>query len=231
MSRWSIKPLLDAAHLRTTRVSAFTGARSYVSTGYIDGSAIVRSESVTFDDRPSRADLSAKRGDVLFARISVKDITTGKLRFEDCKYVSLTDHQRYTKRCQPDHLDILYTKVGATYGRAALVDTQREFSIYVSVCLIKPDRGKVDPQFLNAAMNTDAVKRQADQRIKGIGVPDLHLDQIKEFLIPLPPLELQREFAGSVAQVQVLEAAQTASRQRLDDLFQSLLHRAFQGEL
>ncbi|MGH9429741.1 MAG: restriction endonuclease subunit S [Terriglobia bacterium] len=163
--------------------------------------------------------------------ISVKDITTGKLRFDDCKYISLTDHERFTKRCKPEHLDILYTKVGATYGRAVLVDTQREFSIYVSVCLIKPDRAKVDPQFLKAAMNTAAVKRQADQRIKGIGVPDLHLDQIKEFLITLPPLELQREFAASVAQVQELEAAQAASRQRLDDLFQSLLHRALQGEL
>jgi type I restriction enzyme S subunit len=80
-------------------------------------------------------------------------------------------------------------------------------------------------------MNTIAVKRQADQRIKGIGVPDLHLDQIREFLIPLPPLGLQQEFAACVAQVHELEATQASSHTRLDDLFQSLLHRAFQGEL
>jgi type I restriction enzyme S subunit len=163
--------------------------------------------------------------------ISVKDITTGKLKFDGCKYISQADHERFTKRCKPEHLDILYTKVGATYGRAALVETTQEFSIYVSVCLIKPDRTVVDPHFLNAAMNTIAVKRQADQRIKGIGVPDLHLDQIREFLIPLPPLGLQQEFAACVAQVHELEATQASSHTRLDDLFQSLLHRAFQGEL
>ena len=132
---------------------------------------------------------------------------------------------------QPEYLDVLYTKVGATYGRAALVDAKREFSIYVSVCLIKPDKELVEPQFLAAAMNTAAVKKQADHRIKGIGVPDLHLDQIREFLLPLPHIEQQRRFADRVSEIRELEAAQAASRQRLDNLFQSLLHRAFQGEL
>jgi type I restriction enzyme S subunit len=163
--------------------------------------------------------------------ISVKDITTGKLKFDGCKYVSQADHERFTKRCKPEYLDILYTKIGATYGRAALVDTTQEFSIYVSVCLIKPDRSLVDSHFLNAAMNTIAVKRQADQRIKGIGVPDLHLDQIREFLIPLPPMGIQREFAAYVAQVHELEATQALRHTRLYDMYQSLLYRAFQGEI
>ncbi len=113
--------------------------------------------------------------------ISVKDITTGKLIFDGCKFISIEDHQRFTKRCKPERLDILYTKVGATYGRPAIVETDREFSIYVSVCLIKPRKEVVDPHFLAAALGTSAVKNQADRRIKGIGVPDLHLDQIQRF--------------------------------------------------
>jgi len=47
--------------------------------------------------------------------ISVKDITTGKLIFDQCKFISVEDHEKFTKRCKPERLDILYTKVGATY--------------------------------------------------------------------------------------------------------------------
>ena len=163
--------------------------------------------------------------------ISVKDITTGKLIFDQCKFISVGDHERFTKRCKPERLDILYTKVGATYGRPAIVDTDREFSLYVSVCIIKPRKDLIDPYFLNAAMATSAVKNQADRRIKGIGVPDLHLDQIQSFLIPLPSMSQQREFARRVAAVEKLKTAQRAALSELDALFASLQHRAFRGEL
>lgn len=163
--------------------------------------------------------------------ISVKDITTGTLKFEGCKYISHADHLKFTNRCKAEKHDILYTKVGATYGRPALVDTDLEFSLYVSVCLIKPQRKLVDPFFLNAALGTAALKSQADRRIKGIGVPDLHLDQIQKFLIPLPSMEEQREFARRIAAVEKLKTAHRAAMAELDVLFASLQHRAFRGEL
>ncbi len=163
--------------------------------------------------------------------ISVKDITSGVLKFDQCKFISFDDHKKFTKRCKAEYLDILYTKVGATYGRPALVDTEKEFSLYVSVCLIKPDKKLVDPFFLNAALGTVAIKSQADRRIKGIGVPDLHLDQIQKFLIPLPTLEKQREFAERVASVEKLKGIQREALSDTDALFASIQQRAFRGEL
>jgi type I restriction enzyme, S subunit len=163
--------------------------------------------------------------------ISVKNITTGSLKFEDCKFISLDDHLKFTKRCRAEYLDILYTKVGATYGRPAIVDVDYEFSLYVSVCLIKPDKKIVDPFFLNAALGTTAVKNQADRRIKGIGVPDLHLDQIQKFLIPLPSMEEQQEFARRIQAIEHLKSQHRESLAQLDKLFASLQHRAFRGEL
>jgi hypothetical protein len=47
----------------------------------------------------------------------------------------------------------------------------------------------------------------------------------------VPPVPLQKKFAQRVIEIRDLEAAQGASRRRLDDLFQSMLHRAFNGEL
>jgi type I restriction enzyme S subunit len=163
--------------------------------------------------------------------ISVKDITTGVLSFNECKFIGREDHNKFTKRCRPEKGDILYTKVGATYGRPALVDTEREFSIYVSVCLIKPQKKLVDPMFLCATLGTTAVKGQADKRIKGIGVPDLHLDQIQSFLIPLPSLSVQADFARCVVAVEKAKAIHRASLAELDALFAVLQLRAFRGEL
>ena len=49
--------------------------------------------------------------------------------------------------------------------------------------------------------------------------------------IPVPPLSLQKEFSERVNEIRKLEADQAASRLHLEALFQSLLHRAFSGEL
>lgn len=46
---------------------------------------------------------------------------------------------------------------------------------------------------------------QFDSRLKGIGVPNLHLKEIKETLLVKPPLSLQREFATFVHQVDKLK--------------------------
>ena len=47
----------------------------------------------------------------------------------------------------------------------------------------------------------------------------------------VPPLPLQKEFARRMKEIRALEAAQAASRRRTEDLFQSLLHQAFNGNL
>ena len=53
----------------------------------------------------------------------------------------------------------------------------------------------------------------------------------EQIRIPVPPIELQREFARRVRAVEKLKTAQRASLAELDALFASLQHRAFRGEL
>lgn len=163
--------------------------------------------------------------------ISVKNITNGFLDFNDCKYVSVEDFNKFTKRCKPEFGDIIYTKVGATYGRASVVDTEKPFCLYVSVALIKPKKELVLPKFLQYAINHPYVKRQADKSIKGSGVPDLHLIEIKSFEIPLPSIELQTQFAQIVEKIEALKTQHQQSLQELENLYGSLSQKAFRGEL
>jgi type I restriction enzyme S subunit len=163
--------------------------------------------------------------------ISVKDITSGSLFFEKCKYISHEAHCGYFKRCNPEFGDTLYTKVGATYGRSAIVDVEFPFSLYVSVALIKPDKNLINSFYLKEVMASSSIKKQADKAIKGIGVPDLHLNMIKEFKIPLPPISLQKQFAERIQEIEAQKQLALASLEKSEALFNSLLQRAFKGEL
>ena len=66
--------------------------------------------------------------------ISVKDVSSGVLSFDSAKHISESEHRELYKRCDPKRGDILLTKVGTT-GIPVIVDTDEEFSLFVSVMI------------------------------------------------------------------------------------------------
>ena len=96
----------------------------------------------------------------------------------------------------------------------------------------QPDRAKALPDF---ALGLFLVyfRRGDFARVSSKTSNVAHLGAMRFAKMPflLPPLSLQKEFANRVTEVRGLEAEQAGARGRLDDLFQSLLHRAFIGEL
>ncbi|MCA2017777.1 restriction endonuclease subunit S [Vibrio tritonius] len=163
--------------------------------------------------------------------ISVKDITTGTLNFNDTKFITEDAHQKYIKRCNPEFHDILYTKVGATYGRPAIIETENQFSLYVSVALIKPNHKLINAYFLKEVLATSAIKRQADRSIKGAGVPDLHLVEIRKFIIPVPDMNTQREYVNKTSSIRRKIIRLNESLKLIEEGFNSLSQKAFSGQL
>lgn len=158
--------------------------------------------------------------------VSVKDIRNSYLDFSETKFISKRQHEELTKRTKPEFGDILYTKVG-TVGIAALVDTTRRFSIFVSVALLKPNPALVDPKFLVAQLNSSYVRSQAQRRVKGIGVPDLHLVEIKDFDIILPPLETQREIVSVLDRAKSLKQKRDQANQLTNKIIESVFVKMF----
>jgi type I restriction enzyme S subunit len=75
------------------------------------------------------------------------------------------------------------------------------------------------------------VVENAKSRFQGSEMKHLTRGTLDEAEIFMPRLSLQKEFAWRVTKIRELKADQAASRLHLDALFQSTLHRAFQGEL
>jgi len=384
MSRWTTTPILQSCDLVNTRTSPFVGMRQYVSTGNIDTTFIVSSESVTYDERPSRADLNVKEGDVLFARMQATDKvvlvtneiqqflwSTGFVAFRPKSVIS-SKWLQYWLRSKPfmarkdalctgatqkaitnegireltiplppiseqkrlvkilDEVDVLYQlRVQADQKTTSTIpatffslfgDPTSNTNDLPSVQLgniAKLERGKFTPRPRNDPSYFDGEypfiqtgdisesggllstwKQTLNERGKAVSkefptgtivmaivgatigatailqipvyctdsiigirvnqklclieyiefvlrarrplllaqAPDsaranLNLEILREIPVPLPSLELQKSFVDHVHKIQALQAKQAVSRQRIKDLFQSLLHRAFQGEL
>ena len=70
------------------------------------------------------------------------------------------------------------------------------------------------------------------QKINAGGTREaLNYSQIKDFDIPLPPIELQNKFASIVKEVEVMKEQQKHSKNHIDKLFNALMQKAFKGEL
>ena len=134
-----------------------------------------------------------------FKFLSSKDVTSGKISWDNIKYITESLHNELYAKISPRRNDILLAKNGTT-GIAALVDCDEIFDIYVSLAILRFYDGN-NPTYLLYAINSDATKWQFESNLKGVGVPNLHLREIRKTKIPLPPLSLQNEFANFVAQV------------------------------
>lgn len=131
--------------------------------------------------------------------LSSKDVTSGKIDWNHLKYIPENLHDELYKRVSPRKGDILLAKNGTT-GIAAVVDRDEVFDIYVSLALLRPLE-LIVPEYLCSAVNAIETKHQFRSSLKGIGVPNLHLGEIKKTKIIVPPLDKQIAFADFVKQI------------------------------
>jgi type I restriction enzyme S subunit len=59
----------------------------------------------------------------------------------------------------------------------------------------------VYPKYLLFIINSEIARIQFFSRLIGIGVPNLHLGEIKEVVIPLPPLSKQIEVSRHIEEI------------------------------
>ena len=165
--------------------------------------------------------------------ISVKDIYDNQVSFDNTKFISQEEHNELYKRCNPEYDDILLTKSG-TIGRTAVIKTQNEFSLFVSVALLKNYKNIIDSTYLSLNIQDFFNKININQTIKGGVIKNYHITDMKEQLIPLPPLEEQQEIVRILDEVlenenKVKELLEL--EERIDILEKSILNKAFKGEL
>ena len=135
--------------------------------------------------------------------LSSKDVSKGIINWDNTKYISEELHKELYKKIAPKKNDILLAKNGTT-GIAALVDKEEIFDIYVSLAILRLKK-EYNPKYILEGINSIETNQQFKKSLKGIGVPNLHLKEIKKVKIPIPPIELQNKFAERVEKIEKLK--------------------------
>jgi len=126
--------------------------------------------------------------------------------------------------------DLVMAVRGDTTGKIARVPTElRGINISPNLIRISPRAGVLETNYLLWLIIIAA--SWVAHRVTDTAKKSITAKNIGELQIPFPPVALQADFGARVVEIRALEARQAESRRRLDDLFQSLLHRAFHGEL
>lgn len=166
--------------------------------------------------------------------VSAKDVTKGYIDWSNIKYITKELHEELYHRLAPQIDDVLLAKNGTT-GVAALVVDNYIFDLYVTLAVLRPNKKLISPRYLYYLVNSPVAKIQFDTHLTGIGVPNLHLRDIKITSFPLPPLPEQQRIVGRIESLfaKLDEAKQKA--QNVLDSFETrkaaILHKAFTGEL
>jgi type I restriction enzyme S subunit len=160
------------------------------------------------------------------------DVQMNRFGVEDMAFV-VPPQNAEARRTQVRGGDVLLTITGSRIGRVAAVPDELQGS-YISqhVAILRVNSKRLDPIFLAHFLSLEAGgQRQIAKAQYGQTKPGLNFEQIRRFQIPVPSIDLQREFARRVAWVEQLKSTHQASLSDLDALFASLQHRAFRGEL
>ncbi|MCC9071268.1 restriction endonuclease subunit S [Flavobacterium sp. F-65] len=147
-------------------------------------------------------------------------------------YISEEAHNEIYKRCTPEYGDVLYIKDGATTGIACINTFNEPFSMLSSLALIKPNKKIINSYFLCNWLNNPKIKSKLlSEFMSGAAIQRYTLTKINSFKLVIPPIELQNQFEERVTLIEEQKAIAQKSLEKSEELFNSLLQKAFKGEL
>ena len=166
--------------------------------------------------------------------INVGNIVEGQINLSRTeRYLDKDEVETTYKHFLLNAGDLVMATSGATWGKVAVVEAHHlPLCMNTSVVRFRPLTPEIcHSLFLRGFFESKSFRRQIKKLITGSAQPNFGPSHLKQIRLPIPPLSLQKEFAARVSEIRAVQAEQSAGRHRLENLFESMLHRAFQGEL
>ncbi|MBP9847873.1 MAG: restriction endonuclease subunit S [Flavobacterium sp.] len=133
--------------------------------------------------------------------------------------------------CKVKAGDILISLVG-TYGKISIIpEIFEEGIINPRLMKLTPNKDIIRPDYLKFLLQSEFVGRQLKSQSRGGTMDIINVGIIRKVVIPLPKIDLQNQFANRVAVIEEQKAIAQKSLEKSEELFNSLLQKAFKGEL
>lgn len=163
----------------------------------------------------------------------------GSIDYENAKKICVDDFKQLSKKCKPERGDLIFPRYG-TIGVLRKVETDMDFLVSYSCATIKPHLKNIDADYLYNVLISPLIQRIEIQRyINKTTQPNIGLQSIKLFLVPLPPLAEQHRIVAKIEELMPLVEKYDAAQEALDEwnqtmpekLKKSILQEAIQGKL
>lgn len=127
--------------------------------------------------------------------------------------------------------DVLITLRG-TLGSCCIYDSDQYLQAFINAqMMIMRPKASLDSVYLHAFFVSAKIAGLLQRIGNGAAVPQLTATQLKVLRVPLPPLELQNQFATIVEKVESIKSRYQQSLTDLEALYGALSQQAFKGEL
>jgi len=131
-------------------------------------------------------------------------------------FISRDQHEIYCRKCRPQRDDIFMCKSGATTGKVSIVETDREFSVWSPLALIRVDGRRALPRLLYLVLQADYVRRQVQDTWSYGTQPNLAMAAMERLAVALPSIEEQQSLLAHLEQdTQAVIAAIDSARREI----------------
>ena len=156
------------------------------------------------------------------------------LDLSDQRFVSEDTFIARTTRLKPEPGDILYSREGAILGIACQIPSGVELCLGQRMIVIRAGNN-IDAKYLTIVLNSEHILSTIKNMTMGSAAPRINMRDIKSFKIPMPCYDEQTEIVRRVEQLyahaDTIEKQVEAAQTRVNNLTQSILAKAFRGEL
>jgi type I restriction enzyme S subunit len=166
--------------------------------------------------------------------IRTPDIRNGIISLKGAKYISQDTYDYWSRRCPPESGDIIFTRE-APMGEAGIVPTKTVLCMGQRMMLLRPMNDFINSKYVFLNILSLNFQERMNKNAIGTGVKHLRVADVESLPYPLAPIDEQSEIVRRVeelfAYADRVEAQVNAAQQRVNNLTQSLLAKAFSGEL
>ena len=161
-------------------------------------------------------------GDVVM--VKAQNVKNGKLNNKDLSYIS-NEVSDSLPRSQLAKNDVVMTYVGANIGDVAVIDNKYKYHLAPNVAKIRPNFTIYNSVFLVQLLmmlRNYIVGNSANTAKAAIG-----MEKIRLLKLPIPPIDLQNDFASFVQQIDKSKFAVQKSLEKTEILYKSLMQTYF----
>jgi type I restriction enzyme S subunit len=177
---------------------------------------------------------SSKSGNKGYYVLGIPNVLGDNLILENCKKVKLTEKEYLNWKLLKG--DILFVRTNGNphyIGRCGIFELSEEGFVFASYLIRARIKKKLlNPYFLKTFLESSIGRKELITKCRTTaGQYNINTQGLGSIKIPLPPLNLQNKFEIKLKDINKLKEQQKHSKNKIDNLFNALMQKAFKGEL